>query len=210
MRQQTKTRFMVQFAILLAIEAIFCFTPLGSLPALGPIVATLAHVPVILTAIVMGTAAGCLMGLCTGIFSLLIWTFMPPAQSVIIAFVFSPAHSFGEVHGNLGSVLISIIPRVMVGLVAGLVYQAMSRRGARDWLRYGLAGVLASLVNTLGVMGGIWLFFGSAYAAIVGQAILLVVGSTVLFSGIPEAVVGGLSALFIARPLQKARQKAGN
>ncbi len=208
MQVKNKTRFLVQFSILLAIEAIFCFTPLGSLPALGPIVATLAHIPVILTAILMGTAAGCLMGLCTGVFSLIIWTFMPPAQSVLIAFLFSPAHSFGEVHGNFGSVLISVVPRVLVGLVAGLVYQALSRHGAKDWLRYGLAGVLASLVNTLGVMGGIWLFFGDAYSQLAGQAFLLIAGSTVLFSGIPEAVVGGLSAVLIARPIEKAQKRS--
>ena len=41
-----KTLFMAHFALLLAIEAIVCFTPLGSLPAIGPIVATLGMVPV--------------------------------------------------------------------------------------------------------------------------------------------------------------------
>ncbi len=205
MQGNIKTRFLVQFAILLAIEAIFCFTPLGSLPALGPIVATLAHLPVILTAILLGTAAGSLMGFCTGIFSLIIWTFMPPAQSAALAFIFSPAHSFGEYSGNFGSVLISVVPRVLVGTVAGLLYQLFTKKGAKDWLRYGLTGVLASLVNTVGVMGGIWLFFGEAYAGLLGQAMILILGTTVLFSGIPEAIVAGLTAQFIARPIQKAR-----
>ena len=112
MQATRKTTFLVQFAILLAIEAIFCFTPLGSLPAIGPIVATLAHVPVILTAILMGTAAGTLMGLCTGVFSLIIWTFMPPAQSVVFAFLFSPVHSLGEVSGNFGSVALKSIEQL--------------------------------------------------------------------------------------------------
>ena len=205
MKTNSKTTFLVQFAILLAIEAVFCFTPLGSLPAIGPIVATLAHIPVILTAILLGTAAGTLMGFCTGLFSMIIWTFMPPAQSVMVAFVFSPAHSFGEVSGNIGSVLICFVPRILVGTVAGLVYSALSKRGAKDWLRYGLAGVLGSLVNTVGVLGGIWLFFGDAYASLFGMAIFAVVGTSVLFSGIPEAIIGGLAAVFVARPIQRAR-----
>jgi len=61
MVKKNKTLFLAQFGILLAIEAIFCFTPLGSIP-MGPIVATLAMIPVILVAILLGTKAGTLMG----------------------------------------------------------------------------------------------------------------------------------------------------
>lgn len=208
MQRQNKTKIMVQFAILLAIEAIFCFTPLGSLPALGPIVATLAHVPVILTAILLGTGWGSLMGLITGLFSLIIWTFMPPAPSVMIAFVFSPAHSFGDVSGNFGSVLICLVPRILVGTVAGLVFNALHKKGAKDVLSYGLSGFLASLVNTVGVMGGIWLFFGDAYAGVFGQAIMVIIGTTIVFSGIPEALVGAVAALGIGRPVRKALEKS--
>ncbi len=207
MRVSKKTRFLVQFSILLALEAIFCFTPLGSLPALGPIVATLAHVPVILTAILMGPWVGSLMGLCTGIFSLIIWTFMPPMP--LVAFVFSPAHSFLDISGNLGSVLICIVPRVLVGTVSGLVHRFLQKRKCANWLQYGLAGFLGSWVNTLGVMGGIWLFFGEAYATAVGQAIGMIVGFTILTNGVPEAIVGAVVALFVGRPLQKALSLQG-
>ena len=199
MKTNSKTTFLVQFAILFAIEAVFCFTPLGSLPAIGPIVATLAHIPVILTAILLGTAAGTLMGFCTGLFSMIVWTFMPPAQSVMIAFVFSPAHSFGEVSGNIGSVLICFVPRILVGTVAGLVYSALSKSGAKDWLRYGLAGVLGSLVNTVGVMGGIWLFFGDAYASLFGMALweeTLTVGA---WSAIALIVSSGVFSTWFSR-----------
>ena len=52
---------MVQFSILLALEVIMCFTPLGSIP-IGPMVATLAMIPVILTGILLGVGAGAAMG----------------------------------------------------------------------------------------------------------------------------------------------------
>ena len=54
MERQKRTLFLVLFAVILAIEAIVCFTPLGSLPALGPIVATLAMIPVTIAGILMG------------------------------------------------------------------------------------------------------------------------------------------------------------
>ena len=69
---KNNTLFIVQFSILLAIEAIFCFTPLGSLPAMGPIVATLMMVPVIITAILLGTKAGTIMGAFAGLFSFIV------------------------------------------------------------------------------------------------------------------------------------------
>ena len=93
LKTQSKTLFLTRFSILLAIEAIFCFTPLGSLPAIGPIVATLAAVPVVITAIMLGTAAGSAMGAFAGLFSFLVWTFTPP--NPMFAFVFTPFFSFG-------------------------------------------------------------------------------------------------------------------
>ena len=59
---------MVQFSILLALEVIMCFTPLGSIP-IGPMVATLAMIPVILTGILLGVGAGAAMGFFAGLFS---------------------------------------------------------------------------------------------------------------------------------------------
>ena len=68
---------MVQFSILLALEVIMCFTPLGSIP-IGPMVATLAMIPVILTGILLGVGAGAAMGFFAGLFSFIVWTFISP------------------------------------------------------------------------------------------------------------------------------------
>ena len=188
MKNKMSTRTLVQFAILLAIEAIFCFTPLGSLPALGPIVATLAMIPVVITALLLGTKAGSLMGGFAGLFSFLVWTFMPP--SPIAAFVFTPFYSLGDFSGNFGSILICFVPRILVGTISGLTYKGFAKiMPGKNVLCFSLSAALGSLTNTFGVMGGIWLFFGNQYSSIAGGAMLLIIGSTILFSGIPEAVV---------------------
>ena len=75
--------FLVQFAMLLAIEAVFCFTPLGSLP-IGPMVATFAMLPVIVAAILLGTGAGTLMGFFAGLFPRLMVSSIHPAYSLTI------------------------------------------------------------------------------------------------------------------------------
>jgi len=210
MQPQSRTSFLTRFSLLLAIEALVCFTPLGSLPAIGPVVATLGMVPVIITAVTLGTGAGSLMGLFAGIFSLIVWTFMPP--SPVVAFVFSPFAQIGEAQGGWASLFICIVPRVLVGTVAGLVFKALHRPDAgrgRDWLAYGLAGVAGSLANTFLVMGGVYAFFGSAYAAALGMDVSLLLGvifTTVIFNGIPEAVIGGVAAFFVGRGLNKKKK----
>lgn len=79
-KKKPNTLFIAQFAILLALEAIVCFTPLGSIP-IGPLVATLAMLPVIVAGILLGTGAGAAMGFAAGLFSFIVWTFMPPTRS---------------------------------------------------------------------------------------------------------------------------------
>ena len=204
--RNNKTLFLTQFSILLAILILFCFTPIGALPAFGPIVATLGMIPVIITAQLLGTKAGVLMGFFAGLFGFLVWTFMPP--SPIVAFVFTPFYSFGEVSGNFGSVLISFAPRILCGAVAGLSYKGLSKAfPVKQVLCFALSAILGSLTNTFGVMGGIWLFFGNQYASIFGATMLLIVGTTILTSGIPEAIVSALASSAVCRPIQTILRK---
>ena len=199
--RNNKTLFLTQFSILFAILMLFCFTPLGALPAFGPIVATLGMIPVIITAQLLGTKAGVVMGFFAGLFSFLVWTFMPP--SPIVAFVFTPFYSFGEISGNFGSVLISFVPRILCGAVAGLSYKGLSKTfPAKQALGLALSAILASLTNTFGVMGGIWLFFGNQYTTVFGATMLLIIGTTVLTSGIPEAIVSAIASSAVCRPIQ--------
>lgn len=198
-----RTLFLAQFAMLMAIEAIVCFTPLGSLPAFGPIVATLGMVPVIITAVVLGTGAGTAMGFFAGLFSFCVWTFTPPSP---IAFVFTPFYSVGGLHGNFWSLVICFVPRILVGAVTGLCFSLFTRLKWAPAFAYGLSGILGSLTNTVLVLGGIYVFFGQSYASVIGQsfnALLGLIGLTVLTSGIPEAIIGAVAAYAICYPIKK-------
>ena len=199
-----KTLSLAQFAMLLAIEALVCFTPLGSLPALGPIVATLGMVPVILTAVVMGTGAGTAMGAFAGLFSFLVWSFMPP--NPLTAFLFTPFYSLGAVRGNFWSLVICFVPRILVGTVTGVTFRLFCRLNWPRGIVYGLSGALGSLTNTILVLGGIFAFFGPAYAKVLGQsmgALFGLLALTVLTSGIPEAVVGAVAAYAAGYPIRR-------
>ena len=208
MTQNKKTLFLAQFSILLAIEAIFCFIPpLGSIPV-GPIVATLAMIPVILTALLLGPKAGTVMGAFAGLFSFIVWTFTPP--SPIVAFVFTPFYSFGEFSGGFGSVLICFVPRILVGTVSGLAYKGLVKVfPQKNVLCFALSGVLGTLTNTIGVLGGIWLFFGDQYSSVLGASMISLIGLTVLTNSIPEIVVSAIAAPAVCRPVKMILSKKG-
>ncbi len=199
-----KTVRLAQFAMMLAIEAVFCFTPLGSLPAVGPLVATLMMIPVIITAIVMGIGAGTLMGAFAGLFSFLVWTFMPP--NPLFAFVFTPVYSLGRARGSFWSLAICFVPRILAGTVTGLCLKLFTWLKWKNGAAYSVSGALGSLINTFLVLGGIYLFFGSGYAAALGQnlgALPVILGLTVLTNGLPEALLGAVAAYAVGYPVRK-------
>ncbi len=198
-----KTLRLAQFALLLAIEAIVCFTPLGSIP-IGPLVATLGMVPVIIAAVVLGAGTGMAMGAFAGLFSFIVWTFFPP--NPLTAFVFTPVYSLGPFKGNFWSLVVCFVPRILVGAVTAGCLSLFTRLHWRNGLAYSVSGVLGSLTNTVLVLGGIYVFFGRSYAAALGRdigALLGLIGLTVLTNGIPEAVIGGAAAYGIGYPLRK-------
>ncbi len=201
MYRKKKLLLLTQFSILLAIEAIVCFTPLGSLPAVGPVVATLSHLPVIITAILLGPRAGAGMGFFFGLFSFIVWTFMPPAP---IAFVFTPFYTLGEIHGNLWSIAICFIPRILIGVVSGFAYQWLLKKTKSKVIIYGISAVLGSLTNTFLVLAGIFFIFGHSYAAAIGssyQFLKTVFAMTILTNGIPEAIIGSILSYGICGPM---------
>ena len=199
--KRNSIRFFIQFSLLVAIEAVFCFTPLGSLPAVGPIVATLSMIPIIITSILLGVEAGTVMGTITGLFSFIIWSFTPPAP--LAAFVFSPFYTLGEYQGNFASILICFVPRILVGTVSGILYKALESKLKKNIFAMIIASAVGSLVNTFGVMLGIWVFFSEQYSTMAGQSILLIIGSTVLTNGIPEAIVAAILCPAVCKPIKK-------
>ena len=123
----------------------------------------------------------------------------------MLAFVFTPFYSVGEVHGNFGSVLICFVPRILSGTVAGLSFAAAKRVAKRaPWFPYIISGLLGSLVNTVGVLGGIWIFFGDVYSSLFGKAMGTILITVLSTNGALEMAAAALAALFICRPIKKA------
>ncbi|MCI8441219.1 MAG: ECF transporter S component [Provencibacterium sp.] len=196
-----KTREMTQTALLMAIIVLLALVPaIGYIPV-GPIRATTIHIPVIIGAILLGPKRGAALGLTFGLTSLCVNTFTPTAAS----FVFSPFIPIpGTGSGSPLALIIALVPRTLIGVVAGLVFWAFEKRKKARTLACILAGFAGSITNTILVMGGIYLFFGESYAAVnqlTYEALLSFIGGVIALNGVVEALVAAALATLIARPL---------
>ena len=200
-QKKTDVKLLAQMALLVALELVLAFTPLGYIP-LGFMNATTMHIPVILGACLLGPKAGALLGGVFGVTSVIRATITPNLTS----FVFTPFYSFSpEFSGNWTSLIVAIVPRVLIGVIAGLVFQFVMRVSHdKQAVALPIAGFVGSMVNTIGVMGLIYLLFGEQYAAAGGKSFDLLRGvimGVVGINGVPEALIAAVLTLAVGKVL---------
>lgn len=191
-----KLSITLKVCLIIAILAIFCFTPLGSIP-IGPIVATTAMIPVVISSLTLGKTIGMIVGFTFGLFSFIYWTFILPAFPT--AFLFTPFAESAGYKGNLGSLVICFLPRILIGLTPILVSDLFSKSILGDIF----GSIVGSLTNTILVITFIFIFFGNENPVIAGKGLLAVLSATVVANGIPEAIICAIVCPAVARVLRK-------
>ena len=199
MNKSFDTKRMVLIAIFAAIEVILACTPLGFIP-IGVTRATTVHIPVILGSVLLGPAAGALLGGVFGFISLIINTINP----TITSFVFSPFYAVGDMQGNGWSLVVVMVPRILIGITSYYGFKAISKYDKSKIFAYVGAGLIGSLTNTVLVMGGIYLFFGQSYAEVKGISYDVLFGfimGIVGINGVPEAIVSALITVTVGKTI---------
>lgn len=206
MKEVKNTSDLVKMALFVAIIILLSVTPLGYIH-LGVINATTIQIPVIIGAILFGWKKGAFLGGVFGITSMIKNTVQPNATS----FVFSPfVPVFGKDKGSLFAIVVCIASRVMIGVVAGLLFKALSKTKLGKAFSAGVCGFCGALTNTILVMGGIYLFFGRSYSAAKDQAYETLIGTvmaTITGIGITEALVSAVISAAVCVPLFKYMSK---
>ena len=195
------TRWMVAVAMMAAIIILLANTPLGMIP-LPVTKATTTHIPVILGAILLGPLAGGILGGVFGICSMLSNTFTPALTS----FAFSPFLSTTGLSGAVKAVWISVGCRVLIGVVAGWLWIALSKGKVNEWASLSIVGFVGSMVNTVFVMGSIFVLFTQQYAQakeVAMEAVSGLILGTVLMNGVPEALLAMVLVTAIGKALRK-------
>lgn len=188
-----KIKNLAFMSLFIAIELLLVMVPfLGFIP-IGPLRATTLHIPVIIASMILGKEKGAGIGLVFGLSSLLINTISPTVTS----FVFSPLIS-----GSFMSALIAIIPRMLIGYVSGWIYEKWQWH--RRTVVMTVSAMMGSLTNTILVLGGIYLIFGSQYASSIGQSyqqLLPYFLGIIMTNGVLEAITGTIIAVAVTKIL---------
>ena len=197
------TRWMVSVALMAAIIIVLANTPLGMIQL--PIVkATTVHIPVIIGAILLGPNAGAILGFVFGMCSLISNTMAP----TLLSFAFSPFMSTTGLLGAVKAIWISVGCRVLIGVAAGWLWILFKKIKMNQMVSLIVTGFVGSTVNTVAVMGSIYLLFAKQYAEAKEVAVTAVWGlvmGTVTASGIPEAIAAAILVTVVTKMLLKIR-----
>ncbi|MBP2026290.1 putative membrane protein [Acetoanaerobium pronyense] len=184
-------RHMAVTGMLGAISVILGMTPLGFIPV-GPTNATIMHIPVIIGAIVEGPIVGMAVGLIFGIFSL-IRSITTPTP---VSFVF-------------WNPLVSILPRILIGLVSYYVYKGTFKITKNETVSFGITGALGTLTNTLGVLGMVYILYAERFVSALGMSgekAFTVISSIGIANGLPEMFVAMLIVTAAVKGIKKIKK----
>jgi uncharacterized membrane protein len=175
------TRDIAIAGVLSAVTVLLAITHLGFIPFIAGTSITIMHVPVIIGAILAGPVVGTLIGLIFGISSLIVAAVAPTGPGDVL----------------FTNPLVSVLPRLFIGIVAAGVYQTMQKAKSRVW-----AVVLGVLFAVLVVVFA-WRIGAAGFrlAPVVGVAIgalgLALIGMAVYraFHAEPEEVAMSIAAV---------------
>lgn len=202
--QYFTARRLATIALLGAISVVLSSTPLGYIP-LGILQITLMHIPVIIAAIIEGPMAGMIVGLIFGVSSIVTGLSTPLAPVFI-------------------NPLVSVFPRVLIGLVSAYVYKGLSRvQRLEETVHKGLtkkdkvlracavplAAAAGTATNTVGVLGMIYLVAAPQFTHINGITmenlgkILIGVAAT---NGVAEVIAAVVIITAVVKGINRIRR----
>lgn len=198
-RKKMDTRYMATLAMFCGLLLVMGATGIGFIP-LPVIKATTMHIPVILGAVLLGPAAGAVLG---GVFGLCsIWA--NTTSPGLLAFAFSPFMTTEGLPGVLKSLWIALGCRILLGVIAGWLWKGLKKVLKQDYLALPVTAAVSTICHTVLVMGSIYLLLAQQYAQAKNVAITAVFGlvmGTVTASGIPEAIIAAVLVTVIGKAL---------
>ena len=185
-KQSSIAQIAIFFAIMLVLHllssVIFNLLPV-------PIKPTIIHIPVIIASIIYGPRIGAVLGALMGVISVVTNTVVQLPTS----YLFSP---FVE-NGNINSLIIAMVPRILIGITPYFVYKWMKNKPGLV-----LAGAVGSMTNTIFVLGGIFILFSSVYNGDIRAMLALVLSA----NSISEMIISALLTVAIVPALEKLKK----
>lgn len=195
-RSQRTTR-MVEMALLIAIIIVMAFTPIGYIRT-GALSITLLVIPVAVGAVILGPAAGAVLGAVFGITSFIQCFGLEAFGTALFQ-----ANPFG-------TFILCMIPRILMGWCAGLICRVCQKMKAAKNIAVFVGSLSAAVLNTVFFMTALICIFYQYMADNynMGKNVFAFVAAFVGVNGVIEAVVTFLVAGAIAKALQIALKNA--
>lgn len=134
MKKKANVRYLTELALLVAVEIVMYYTPLGMLPLPGQY-ASLLTVPVAVGAMLLGPLAGTVLGFLFGVLSF--WKALQ-VGTLVGAGVSLPAIFF-----------LTVCTRTLMGFLTGLIFKLIDRVDKTNTVDCFIGGLLAPVLNTL-------------------------------------------------------------
>jgi len=184
---QNRTRKIVIAGVLGAITIILGFTHWGFIPW-GLASFSIMQVPTIIGAILEGPIVGAVIGLIFGLFSM---------------FQASAAPT-GPLDPLFVNPLLSVLPRILIGPVAWLVWNSLKKWPVVGMIASGIAG---SLTNTVLVLGMLGLMFGKTaqVISVLGENIWKTLWGVGIANGLPEAGISAVVTLIVVAAVRQIK-----
>lgn len=191
-RKKLNVRRMTVIALLSSISIMLSMVPFVGYIQIGPIAITTMYIPVVIGAIIEGPVVGAILGFVFG------------ATSLFRALTIPTVTSFPFINP-----LVSILPRVMIGIVVYYVYQLAMKITKNIYVSGLITGTVGAMTNTIGVLGMLYVLYGERYAMAMGEsasAAKTVILTIAAANGIPEALGGAIVVAAVAAVLKKSKK----
>ncbi len=180
--KSNNVRKLVMLSLFIAIIIVFNMMGIAFIRTpLGFSVTTL-HIPVILAGIILGPLYGGIVGSAFGTISMIEATLRGTATDLL----FSPVAS-----GNpLGSIFICYIPRILLGVIAGVLFNAILKFSRKDLLSAGISAAVSTAMHSTTVLVSLMLIFDAfplkkVFAGIIGlNSIFTMTTTTILITAL--------------------------
>lgn len=192
MKHKPDVRRMAELSLLMGIVLLMAYTPLGYLSTPWGLNITLIVIPVAVGAVVLGPKAGAFLGLVFGLTS-----FAKGFTGAGLSPVLLDTNPFGFF-------ILCTVPRILVGLLPGLLYAGIKHFTGFRTLSQGICCFLTPVLNTVLYMTTLWLIFADTWLGYTGKSgsglsLLILMLSGVAVNGIVEA----LACLLIGTTISK-------
>ncbi len=192
-KSKSKLTELILVALFSAIIIVFTAVPNLGYITTGPIEVTTLHIIVIIGAVFLGTKYGAVIGGVWGI------------TCIVRAFVLGGG---SEVFKPFLNPMVSFVPRLFVGLLAGLLFSALKKTKLPVTISAGLAGAAGTLTNTVLVLSALYIFGGMIESYSDFFALFKTIITTIIaLNGTIELVAAIIIVPAVYKPLSKHANK---